>query len=131
MKKIKIFSALLLFVLIGVYSCTDHPIDDDGLLITEERECHIKSFELLGPDHRSVLFSKEDPDTVNCTVTAVAKFGTNLKHVKPYVSLPIDAKIEPAMGNWEDFTQPREYTVISGDRKVKKTYRITVTLQGE
>ncbi|MDU1890523.1 MAG: hypothetical protein E6767_07505 [Dysgonomonas sp.] len=131
MKNFKIFSAILLFILLGVYSCTNHPIDDDGLLITDDRECHIKSFELLGPDHRSVLFSREDPDTINCIVTAVAKFGTNLKHVKPYVSVPKDAKVEPAMGDWVDFTQPRQYTVISGNRKIKKTYTITVTLQGE
>lgn len=129
MKNFKALIATVLFTIVLISSCTDHPIDEDGLLIKNNSECHIKNFELLGPDNRSVLASKQDPDTINGVITAVAKFGTNLKHVKPYVSLPTDAKLEPAMGHWVDFTQPREYTVISGDRKVKKTYKITVTIQ--
>lgn len=35
------------------------------------------------------------------------------------------------MGSWIDFSQSREYTVISGNRQVKRTYTITVALQGE
>jgi len=131
MKNIGILFVILFFTHLGFYACSDYPIDEDGLLITQDTECYIQSFELLGPDNRSVLYSREEPDTINCIINAVARFGTNLQHVKPYVSLPKDAKIEPAMGSWIDFSQPLEYTVISGNRKIRKTYKITVTLQGE
>jgi hypothetical protein len=94
----------------------------------------MSSFELRGPDDRSVLVSAAvitDIDETSATVTAVAKFGTNLKHVKPNCSIVADAILQPTMGAWIDFSQPRQYTVISGNRQVKKTYTITVTLEGE
>ena len=112
--------------------CNDHPIDEDGLLITDSAICYMSMFELMGPDNRTVLVSGSTVlDTVNCTVNAIAKFGTNIKHVKPHCSLATDAKLEPAMGSWTDFSMPRQYTVISGNREVRKTYTITVTVQGD
>ena len=120
----------LLFVALVWSGCYDTPIDENGLLITESSICYMSMFELMGPDNRTVLTSSV-VDTTACTVTAVAKFGTNIKHVKPHCSLATDAKLEPAMGVWTDFTQPRQYTVISGNRQVRKTYTITVTVQGQ
>ena len=129
MKKM-IFSLLSLAVLAAItYSCKFDAIDDNGLLITTRGQCYMAFFDLLGTDNNSVLASKAAIDTVALTVTGVAKFGTNLKHVKPYCSLVTDAILEPAMGQWVDFTAPRQYTVVSGNRKVKKVYTITVTLQ--
>jgi hypothetical protein len=112
-------------------SCSDYPIDDNGLLITTKNQCYMSMFELFGPDHRSVLTGTAVIDTVDCVVTATAKFGTNLAHVKPYCGLVTDAVLEPAMGNWVDFTQPRKYTVVSGNRQVRKEYTITINLQGQ
>ncbi|MDR1782679.1 MAG: DUF5018 domain-containing protein [Dysgonamonadaceae bacterium] len=110
----------------------NYPIDEDGLLITERSDCYMSMFELLGPDNRTVLVSGQTViDTTACTVTALAKFGTNLSHVKPYCSLVTDAKITPDMGTWTDFTKARNYTVISGNRQVKKVYTITISLQGQ
>jgi hypothetical protein len=86
-------------------------------------------FELLGTDNYTVLTATAIIDTTALTVTGVAKLGTNLKHVKPYCSVVTDAIVEPAMGQWVDFTSPRQYTVISGNRKVKKAYTITITVQ--
>ncbi|MDR1370554.1 MAG: hypothetical protein LBJ72_10610 [Dysgonamonadaceae bacterium] len=131
MKNSILFLILSVSVAFGIYSCSDTPIDDDGLLVTERAECYISMFELLGPDNRTVLVSSASVDTLNCTVTGVAKFGTNIKHVKPYCGLVSDAKMTPAMGDWIDFSQPRQYTVISGNRQVKKTYTITITVQGQ
>ncbi len=127
----KILSAL--FVCLLTYSCDDGPVDDRGLLITDNEECYMSNFELRGPDDRNTLvsFKIEDVDDANGTVTAVAKFGTNLKHVKPHCSIVTDAILEPKMGSWIDFSQPRQYTVISGNRKVKKTYTITIVVEGE
>ena len=112
--------------------CYDRPIDEDGLLITDNSACYMSMFELMGPDNRTVLVTNSSVvDTVNCTVTATAKFGTNIKHVKPHCSIVTDAKLEPKMGEWTDFSQPRQYTVISGNRQVRKTYTITVTVEGQ
>ena len=131
MKKTILFLTILVSVAFGFYACNDTPIDEDKLLITDRAECYMSSFELLGPDNRTVLVSAAVIDTVNCTVTGTAKFGTNIKHVKPYCSLVTDAKLTPAMGDWVDFSQPRQYTVISGNRQVQKTYTITIAVQGQ
>jgi hypothetical protein len=116
-------------------SCRKYPIDDNGLLITESRICYMSSFNLLGSDNQNVLvtpptFTNGLIDTVNLKVTAVAKFGTNLAKVKPYCGTgAADMLVEPFMGVWTDFTQAKQYTLVSGDRNVRKTYTITVTLQ--
>jgi hypothetical protein len=114
-------------------SCGDYPLDENDLLVTDSELCYISNFELRGPDDRNVLVETKVPDVESdeTIITAVAKFGTNLKHVKPHCSVAKDCIITPSMGSWIDFSQSREYTVISGNRKVKKTYTITVTLQGE
>ncbi|MDH6534167.1 hypothetical protein D0T51_04190 [Parabacteroides sp. 52] len=130
MKNIIISITLILLCGLSLLSCGDSPIDDNGLLITDRELCDITRFELLGPDNQTVLVS-HSIDTEKATVTAVAKFGTNIKHVKPYCSVDLDAIVTPNMGEWVDFSQPRQYTVISGNREVKKTYTITVTVQGQ
>lgn len=113
-------------------SCTEHPIDEDGLLISSQSQCYIGNFFLYGPDHLDCLVTGFTViDTLNLTVNAIAKFGSNIKYLKPATSLSIDSKITPTMGVWTDFSEPRKYTVISGNRKIKKEYTITVTLQGQ
>ncbi|PQA54418.1 DUF5018 domain-containing protein [Siphonobacter curvatus] len=121
-----------LFILLGLLalSCTKMPIDETGLLITTRSQCYMTFFDLLGSDHRTVLVSGQTKiDTEAQTVTAVARFGTNLQRVKPYCSVVTDAIVEPTMGIWTDYTQPQQYTVVSGNRTVRKTYTVTVTLQ--
>jgi hypothetical protein len=125
---IKIVNIFILCFL--VQACNDFPVDERGLLITDSEECGMTVFDLLGPDNRQTLVSSTINDETN-TVIAVAKFGTNLTHVKPRCSLLTDCIVEPMMGTWEDFTKPHTYTVISGNRKIRKTYTITVTVQGE
>lgn len=127
MKKIIIIT--LFVTILGAISCENNTLDDSGLLITQRSECYLSFFDLLGTENVSVLTGKALIDTVAQTVTGVAKFGTNLKHVKPYCSLVTDAILEPAMGQWIDFSEPRQYTVVSGNRKIRKTYTITITIQ--
>jgi hypothetical protein len=126
---------LILILIAAVFSfnsCTEYPIDEDGLLITTQSRCYIGAFFLLGSDHLDCLIQDSTViDTVNLTVTGLAKYGSNLAHVKPMANLSLDSKITPAMGVWTDFTQPRKYTVISGNREVRKEYTITISLQGE
>ncbi|MGF7217518.1 hypothetical protein GGR92_003692 [Spirosoma lacussanchae] len=126
-----LFSKLLcLLAITGLLSCGNDPIDDTGLLITGRSQCYVTFFDLLGSDHRTVLVSGQTKiDTTALTVTAVARFGTNMQRVKPYCSVVTDAIVEPTMGIWTDFRQPQKYTVVSGNRQVRKTYTVTVTLQ--
>ena len=113
-------------------ACNDYPMDEDDMLITTQTKCYIGSFFLYGSDHIDCLLQNLTViDTLNLTIKGVAKFGTNLKHGKPTASLSIDSKIRPSMGEWVDFTQPRKYTIISGNRKIEKEYTITIKLQGE
>jgi hypothetical protein len=130
MKRLIIISVLIIATASLFLSCTKKGlIDDNGLLITSRSQCYMSFFELLGTDNYTVLTATAIIDTTALTVTGVAKLGTNLKHVKPYCSVVTDAIVEPAMGQWVDFTSPRQYTVISGNRKVKKAYTITITVQ--
>lgn len=134
MKKYILFIAIASCIL-AVASCKKYPIDDNGLLITENTTCYMSSFNLVGSDNQTVLvtqptFANGLIDTVKCTVTAVAKFGTNMTKVKPYCSLGAnDMLVEPFMGVWTDFTQPQSYTLVSGTRKIRKAYTITITVQ--
>lgn len=130
--KSKIIS--ILFAAMAFCSCSDRPIDENGLLISKKQACFMSSFNLVGTDHQTVLvtiptLTNGMIDTVQCTVNAVAKFGTNLKKVKPYCSLTEDITCEPGMGDWGDFTAPKSYTLVSGDRKIRKTYTINITTQ--
>lgn len=134
MKKYSLF-IILAACIITTLSCRKYPIDDNGLLITENTICYMSSFNLLGSDNQTVLvtqptFTNGLIDTVACTVTAVAKFGTIITKVKPYCSLGAnDMLVEPFMGVWTDFTQPQSYTLISGTRNIRKKYTITITVQ--
>ncbi len=131
--KTKYFITGIIFTLsVAIFSCTEFPMDDDDLLITPQTRCYIGNFYLYGPDNIDCLIQDSTViDTVNLTVDGLARFGTNLKKVKPAASLSLDSKVTPEMGVWTDFTEPRKYTVISGDRKIQKEYTITIRLQGE
>lgn len=95
----------------------------------------MSSFNLLGSDNQTVLVTPPTVtngliDTVKGTITAVAKFGTNITKVKPHSSLGAnDMLVEPFMGTWTDFTNPQSYTLISGSRRIRKPYTITITVQ--
>lgn len=130
MKRSLLYTYLGIVALLGLFSCAKDPIDDAGLLITQRSQCYMTSFDLLGSDHRTVLVSGlTKVDTTALTVTATAKFGTNMQRLKPFCSLVSDAIVDAPMGVWTDFTQPQIYTVISGNRQVRKAYTVTVTLQ--
>ena len=121
----------LVIVCLLSQSCNDYPVDDNGLLVTDSEECYISSLILRGPDDRDVLISGVTIDDENNTITGIAKFGTNIKKLKRECDTAKDCIVTPTMGVWTDFSQPRQYTVISGNRQVKKTYTVTITLQGE
>ena len=133
-KYIKIFF-LLLLVTFGLAACKkDVPIDEDGLLITERAECYVSSFELLGSDFITVrpTGSAAVIDTTAGTINVLVVFGTDLKNVYPQFSLVTDAKLEPKITgrvDLSDLANPKTYTVISGNRQVRKPYKLIVKFQ--
>ncbi|MEZ0483851.1 hypothetical protein [Fibrella aquatica] len=131
MKRSILYICLSLLTVAGLFACGgEDPIDANGLLITQRSQSFMTSFDLLGTDHRTVLVSGQTKiDTTALTVTAIARFGTNMQRLKPICSVVTDAIVEPTMGIWTDFTEAKTYTVVSGNRQVRKTYTVTVTLQ--
>jgi hypothetical protein len=110
----------------------DYPVDEDGLLITNRGECYVGNFELLGADFQTVRSKSPVIDTVACTINVEVFYGTDLKNLWPQFSLVTDAKLDPKITGKVDFSDlnnPKTYTVISGNRKVRKPYKVIVTVQ--
>ena len=108
------------------------PVDEDGLLITTRRDCYISSFEIVGTDFVSVRVGAAVIDTTAQTVNVKVQFGADLKNLFPQFSLAQDCKLNPKVTGLTDFSDtlhPRQWTVISGDRQVKKTYSVIVSVQ--
>lgn len=129
---LKITFTILLAALAWSGCKKDHPIDEDGLLITDRAECYVSDFNLLGTDHQTVRTKSPVIDTLACTIDIEVFFGTDLKNVFPQFSLVTDAKLDPKITGKTDFSDlanPRQYTVVSGNRKVRKTYTINVSVQ--
>ena len=130
----KIFSILFYGMAVMIFStaCSDNPIDEDGLLITDRDECYVSNFDLAGTDHLTVKVGDVIIDNDACTINITVAYGTDLHHLYPKFSLVTDAKLEPKITGITDFSDlanPRQYTVISGSRRVRKTYTIYITVQ--
>ena len=129
---IQILVICLLVPLVWVGCKKDYPVDEDGLLITNRGECYVSNFELLGADFQTVRSKSAVIDTVAGTIHVEVFFGTDLKNVYPQFSLVTDAKLDPKITGKVDFSDlgsPRTYTVISGNRKVRKPYQVIITVQ--
>lgn len=121
-----------MLVAMAVAGCSTYPIDEDGLLITGRGECYVSNFELLGVDYQTVRTKAAVIDTVEQTVKVEVFWGTNLSRLWPQFSLVTDAKLDPKITDFTDFSNlenPRQWTVISGNRRVKKTYTVFITVQ--
>ena len=129
---IKILLSLLFVIFVGIRCSDDYPIDEDGLLITTRAECYVSNFELLGTDYLTVRSKAAVVDTVAQTIDVEVLWGTNLKQLWPQFSLVTDAKLTPKITGFVDFsdlTNQKKWTVISGNRKVEKTYTVNITIQ--
>jgi hypothetical protein len=129
---IKIAVSLLLILVSTVRCSEDFPIDEDGLLITSRGSCFVSNFELLGTDFVSVRTKAAVIDTTAQTINVEVAFGTDLRNLYPQFTLVTDAKLDPKITGKTDFSDlanPRTYTVVSGNRKVRKDYTVTVTVQ--
>lgn len=108
------------------------PVDEDGLLITTRAECFVSNFELLGTDFVTVRNGVPIIDTVAQTINVTVNFGTDLKNLYPQFTLATDCKLDPKITGKVDFSDlanPKTYTVVSGNRKVRKAYTVIVKVQ--
>lgn len=125
-----------LFLLLAAFTfsaCSkDTPVDEDGLLITAREECFVSNFELLGSDFVTVRSKTAVIDTTALTINAEVFFGTDLRKVYPQFSLATDCKLEPKITGAVDFSDlanPKSFTVVSGNRKIRKTYKVIIKYQ--
>ena len=124
--------AIILITFSGVRCSKDYPVDEDGLLITTRGQCYVSNFELLGSDFQTVRTSAAVIDTTALTINTVVFYGTDLKNLYPQFSLVTDAKLDPKITgkvDFSDLTNPKKYAVVSGNRQVKKTYTVYITVQ--
>ena len=127
LKYIRLIGAVMLTAMAMVACKEDFPVDEDGLLITGRTQCYVSNFELLGSDLQTVRTKNAVVDTVAQTVDVEVFYGTDLKNLRPQFSLVTDAKLEPKITGKVDFSDlanPKKYTVISGNRQIKKTYTV-------
>jgi hypothetical protein len=126
-------TVVIVLMALALAGCSkDKPVDEDGLLITERQECFVSNFELLGADFQTVRSKNPVIDTTACTITQEVFFGTDLKNLWPQFSLATDAKLDPKITGKVDFSDlanPKQYSVVSGNRKIRKTYKILITVQ--
>lgn len=133
MKKIITITLSVLLAASTWVACKkDTPIDEDGLLITSRQECYVSSFEMLGADYVSVRVGAAVIDTTAQTVKLTVQFGTDLKNLYPQFTLAQDCKLDPKITGRTDFSNlanPKVWTVISGNRQIKKPYTVSITVQ--
>jgi hypothetical protein len=124
---------ILLLATFVVAACKkDYPVDEDGLLITARQECFVSNFEILGPDFVTVRSKPVVIDTTAQTIAVEVQFGTDLKNLYPQFQLASDCKLDPKVTGKTDFSdlaKPRVYTVVSGNRQIRKPYTINITVQ--
>jgi len=131
-KYISITIAALVLSLTWTACKKDYPVDEDGLLITTRAECAVTNFELLASDYVSVRTKTAVIDTTAQTIAVTVQFGTDLKNLYPQFSLSNDAKLDPKITGKVDFSDlanPKSWTVVSGNRQIRKAYKVLITVQ--
>jgi len=128
-KYLKITLSILMISVIIISCKKDSPVDEDGLLITFRQECFVSNFELLGSDFVTVRAATATIDTVAQTINVTVNPGTDLKNVYPQFTLATDCKLDPKVVGKTDLsnlTSPKIYTVVSGNRKIRKPYTLNI-----
>lgn len=132
MKSNRLRIVLCLVAVFAFIKCSDFPVDEDGLLITDRAECYVSNFDLVDTSHETVRTSAAVIDTTECTINVEVRYGTDLRHLWPRFTLCEDAKLEPKVSGYTDFSDlqnPLRYTVVAGNRSVRKTYTVYVAVQ--
>lgn len=127
-----IYKTLIIITSVAAFAfgCSkDVPVDEDGLLITERQECFVSNFELLGADFITVRAAVPVIDTTAQTINVTVLPGTDLKNVYPQFTLATDCKLDPKVTgrtDLSDLSNPKKYTVVSGNRKIRKEYSLNI-----
>lgn len=132
LKYSKLLFAFALTFCILVSCKEEFPVDEDGLLITSRTQCYVSNFELLGADFQTVRATNAVIDTTAQTIDVKVFYGTDLKNLYPQFSLVTDAKLEPKITGKVDFSDlanPKKYTVVAGNRQIRKTYTVNISVQ--
>ena len=120
----------MIFMSAIVSSCLfkDYPVDEDGLIITDRSQCAVLKFDVLDTRDVSALAdSIAVIDTVAQTITGKVRYKADMTTLWPVFTLATDCKLEPKIRQRYDFTKPQTFWVISGNRKVRKEYTVTLT----
>ena len=131
-KYIRITFGTLLLASLWAACKKNAPVDEDGLLITTRAQCYVSNFEMLGTDYVTVRTKAPIIDTTAQTINVTVQFGTDLKNLYPQFELVTDAKLEPKIVGRVDFSDlanPKSWTVVSGNRQVRKPYQVIITVQ--
>jgi hypothetical protein len=131
-KNTSLFLSALLMLTVWTSCTKDQPVDEDGLLITSRSECYVSNFELLGSDFVTVRTKTAAIDTLAQTIKVEVRNGTDLKNLYPQFTLITDAKLDPKIPGKVDFSDlanPKIWTVVSGNRQVRKPYTVYITVQ--
>jgi hypothetical protein len=112
--------------------------EEEELLITDRSDAYISRFSVRGLDNITKLAEvtiNNGIDTVALAINATVKYGNDIKMLKPDCSLSPESILipeegSPKLGTWVDFSKgPYKYTVVSGNRQVRRTYTITVSVE--
>lgn len=131
-KYIKTIIAVLILTAVWTSCKKNSPVDEDGLIITTRMECAVTNFEMLGADFVTVRTKAAVIDTTAQTVNVELQFGTDLKNLYPQFTLSQDAKLDPKIigkVDFSDLSNPKVYSVVSGNRQIRKSYTINITVQ--
>ena len=116
MKKYSILITLTLMFVFSIGSCSDFPIDEDGLLITERTDCYVGSFDLYDSDHLTIIVGNAYVDTLEQVIIAYTRFGAPINSLWPRFSLCEDAKLDPKVTTWTDFSASKlNIEFVNGD----------------
>ncbi len=130
-KYFTIILPVMLLALVWGACKKDYPVDEDGLIVTNRAECSVSNFELLGTDYVTVRNKAVVIDTTSQTIDVEVQFGTDLKNLYPQFSLAPDCKLDPKVVGRVDFSNlasPKVWTVISGNRQIRKPYTVRITV---
>ncbi|MCQ2184301.1 MAG: DUF5018 domain-containing protein [Bacteroidales bacterium] len=128
----KIISIILPFAAMALLSTSclfkEYPVDEDGLIITSREDCSVLKFDVL--DTKDVSALTDEPaviDTIGLTINGVIRVQADIRNLWPVLTLATDCKLDPKIRSRQDFTNPVQFTVVSGNRKIRKTYTVTLT----
>lgn len=120
MKKI----LLLLILFVNFVSC-----DWDLEQFSSADAAEIEAFYLYDQQNLSVMVGSANINSDKGEITATVKGGADIRALKPWAKISLDATCSPRMGVWTDFSAPVEYTITAGNGTNKRIWKIIVKVQ--